>query len=54
MTSPHASASRFDLRALLGAAVLCAAVSAAAAPYYVGSSYGAAADPAGARESLAP
>src|ERR1700676_1577868 len=35
MTSPHASASRFGLRALLGAAVLCAAVAAAAAPYYV-------------------
>ncbi len=35
MISPHASASRFDLRALLGAAVLCAAVPAGAAPYYV-------------------
>src|SRR6202795_362897 len=35
MTRPHASASRFDLRALLGAAVLCAAVPAAAPPYYV-------------------
>jgi hypothetical protein len=34
MISPHASASRFDLRALLGAAVLCAAVPAGAAPYY--------------------
>src|SRR5258708_19623032 len=35
MTSPDASASRFDLRALLAAAVLCAAVPAGAAPYYV-------------------
>jgi hypothetical protein len=35
MTSRHASASRFIFRALLGAAVLCAAMSAGATPYYL-------------------
>jgi len=35
MTSRYASACRFDFRALIGAAVLCAGMPAGAAPYYV-------------------